>query len=91
MAGMEAYLEGDWTFIGAAHKIDSLSLSLQQIESRTNKNLSIDCGRVVKADVGGLQLLNVWMECVRMRGVVPTLVNVPNTLKHAMLLLAGHS
>lgn len=90
MVGMEAHLEGDWTLTGAALNIDSLTRSLQQIESGKEMNLRIDCREVSKADASGLQLLHVWMECARMRGVEPTLVNVPERLRHTMQSLIGH-
>lgn len=91
MAGTVAHLEGDWTLSGAAQHIDSLALSLQQIESGKEKKLQIDCRQVVKADASGLQLLRVWLECARMRGVEPTLVNVPERLMHVLQGLAGQS
>ncbi len=90
MAGAEAHLEGDWTLTGAAQNIDSLAHSLQQIESGREKNLRIDCREIVKADSSGLQLLHVWLECARMRGVEPILVNVPEKLMNAMKGLLGH-
>jgi ABC-type transporter Mla MlaB component len=90
MSGTEAHLEGDWTLDGAARNIDSLALSLQQIESGRISSLRIDCRQVVKTDAGGLQLLHVWLECARIRGVEPTLVNVPETLLQAMQGLIGH-
>jgi ABC-type transporter Mla MlaB component len=90
MAGAEAHLEGDWTLSGAAQNIDSLALSLQQIETGRIRSLRIDCRQVVKADASGLQLLHVWLECARMRGVEPTLVNIPERLLQAMHGLIGH-
>lgn len=89
IAGAEVLLEGDWTLSGAAQHIDSLALSLQQLETGKEKNLRIDCRRVSKTDSSGLQLLNVWMECARMRGVEPILVNVPERLRYAMQGLIG--
>lgn len=91
MVGSEVHLDGDWTLSGAARNIDSLALSLQQIESGTEKNLRIDCRDVVKADASGLQLLHVWLECARLRGVEPTLVNIPERLRQAMQGLIGDS
>jgi len=35
-------------------------------------------------DMSGMQLLNVWLHCLSLRGVEPTLVNVPESLRHAM-------
>lgn len=90
MAGAEARLVGDWTLTGVTRNLDSLALSLQQLESGSDKKLRIDCGEMKEADISGLQLLNVWMQCVRFRGVEPTLVNVPERLRHAMQVLVGH-
>ena len=89
MIGTEARLEGDWTLKGIAHNIDSLSRSLQQLESRNGKKLQIDCGLMKEADISGLELLNVWMQCARFRGVEPTLVNVPESMRYAMHSLVG--
>lgn len=84
MIGDRAHLEGDWTLSGASRHIDSLTLSLQQLEAGTVKTLLIDCRRVSKTDASGLQLLHVWMECVRLRGVEPTLVNMPENIQQAL-------
>jgi len=89
MVGAEVHLDGDWTLSGAAQHIDSLALSLQQIESGMEKNLRIDCRQVTKADASGLQLLHVWLECARLRGAEPTLVNIPERLQQAMQGLIG--
>ena len=90
MAGTVARLEGDWTLSGVTCNLDSLALSLQRLESGIGKKLRVDCGQMKDADISGLQLLNVWMQCVRFRGVEPTLVNVPEKLRHAMQALVGH-
>jgi ABC-type transporter Mla MlaB component len=82
MAGNNAFLDGDWTLHGTPHKMDSLSSSLQLIESVDSDNyIHIDCGQISRIDTDGLQLLNVWLECVRIRGAKPRLVNVPERLK----------
>ena len=90
MTGTEARLEGDWTINGVSRNLDSLALSLQQLESGGDKKLRVDCARMKDADISGLELLNVWMQCARFRGVEPTLVNVPERLRHAMQVLIGH-
>ena len=81
MAGNTAFLGGDWTLHGTPRKMDSLSSSLQLIESVSDNYLHIDCGQISRIDPDGLQLLNVWLECIRIRGAKPRLVNVPETLK----------
>ena len=89
MTGTGVSLEGDWTLTGVTRDLDSLAFSLQQLKPESDKNLRIDCGQIKEADISGLQLLNVWIQCVRFRGVEPTLVNVPERLKHAMQVLVG--
>jgi ABC-type transporter Mla MlaB component len=80
-----AYLQGDWTFSGiTSNGIELLADSLQQLESRCSNYIHIDCGRVRAVDIGGLQLLGVWMQCARIRGVVPVLTNLPTSLQEAM-------
>jgi ABC-type transporter Mla MlaB component len=80
--GTVAHLLGDLTHSGASHNIiKSLTASLQQIVSGDLKNLHIDCGRISSADTSGLQLLYVWMQCARFRGVEPELINLPDCLR----------
>ena len=80
----EARLEGDWTLTGVTRNLDSLANSLQQFEPGSNRKLNIDCGQMEKTDISGLQLLNVWLQCIKLRGVEPILVNVPEKLRYIM-------
>ena len=89
MTGTEAQLEGDWTLTGLTRNLDSIALSLQQLEPEKGKNLRVDCGLMKEADISGLQLLNVWIQCARFRGVKPMLVNVPEKLRHSMHVLVS--
>lgn len=83
--GSVAHLQGDLTYCGATENlIESLAVSLQKIESGVEKNIRIDCGRVRSADISGLQLLYVWMQCARFRGVGTELVNLSKGLKNDM-------
>ena len=84
MTGREAHLGGDWTLGGSARNLSLLSRSLQQFDPDSGQNIYIDCGEIKSADMGGMQLLNVWLQCFRFRGVEPTLVNVPKNLRHYM-------
>ena len=90
--GTIAHLQGDLTHTGVTHNIiNSLAVSLQKITSGREKNIRIDCGEIRSADVSGLQLLYVWMQCARFRGVEPKLVNLSNSLHLAIQGLAlGH-
>ena len=79
-----ASLEGDWTLTGVSRNLDALANSLQQLESGRNKNLQVDCCRMKAADRSGLDLLNVWLQCARFRGIEPILINVPERLRLSM-------
>ncbi len=89
MTGTGVRLEGDWTLSGVTRNLDSLALSLQKLVPGSEKSLQVDCGQMKDADISGLQLLNVWMQCARYRGMEPTLVNVPERLRHSMQVLVG--
>jgi len=83
--GTVAHLQGDLTHSGMTDNIiKSLAVSLQQVTSGGEKNFRIDCGRVGTADISGLQLLYVWMQCARFRGVETELVNISGTLRQTM-------
>lgn len=90
--GTVVHLQGDLTHSGVTHNIiNSLAVSLQQIESGGEKSIRIDCGGVRSADISGLQLLYVWMQCARFRGVEPELINLPDSLQQTMQKMAlGH-
>lgn len=86
--GKVVYLQGDLTQSGVTENIvNSLSHSLQNITFGHDNSLRIDCGGVHSADWSGLQLLYVWMQCAKLRGVESELVNLTGGLQktiHAM-------
>ena len=83
--GTVANLKGDLTLSGMTrNNIDSLSDSLQQLESRHGKNVQIDCRKVRSCDICGIQLLDVWMQCARFMGIETKLVNLPDSMQQAM-------
>ncbi len=84
LEGTQAHLEGDWTVSGVEGNLDSLLLSLKLLENRGQRQISVDCGQIDETDTSGLQLLNVWMLCARLRGVEPKLVNLSNNLNLAI-------
>lgn len=90
ISGGVASLEGDWTLTRVTSNIESVARSLQQLDPGSEQKLRVDCGLMEEADVGGLQLLNIWMQCARFRGMELTLVNVPERLQHAMHVLVGY-
>lgn len=85
MKGPVAHLQGDLTNSGMTQgSIAAMEVSLQQIESRGERNISIDCGKIRAADISGLQLLYVWMQCARFSGVESELVHLSSSLRQAM-------
>lgn len=92
MEGQVAHLHGDLTHTGVTQNIiSSLAVSLQKSETGADKNIRIDCGRVRSADISGLQLLYVWMQCARFRGVETKLVNLSDSLQQTMAKMGlGH-
>lgn len=90
--GTVAHLHGDLTHSGVTHNIvNTLAASLQKLGSAGEKSFHIDCAKVLSADISGLQLLYVWMQCVKFRGVEATLVNLPERLQQDIRRLElGH-
>jgi len=82
ISGTEARLEGDWTLAEVTQgTIDSLAVVLQQLEAIGAKKLHVDCRHIKAIDTIGQQILYVWLQCSKLRGVEPELVNFPDTLQ----------
>jgi ABC-type transporter Mla MlaB component len=76
------HLVGKWTRTGITQSsIDSLAVTLEQIGSGCDKNPQIDCKRVISFDVCGLNFIYTWLQCLRMRGFEPELINLPDKLQ----------
>lgn len=71
-----AYLWGDWIAANMSYNnIDSLSGLLDQIHARGIKTLEIDCAHLNSIDASGIQYLNIWLSCLKLRGVAYQLIN----------------
>ena len=82
MSGIVAHLEGDLTLSGVSQSnIHSLAVSLEQIGSRSEKKIRIDCEQIKEVDTSGLQLIHIWLLCFIFRGIKPELVNLPDRLQ----------
>ena len=92
MEGPVARLQGDLTHSGVTKSIiNSLAVCLLKIESGVEKTIRIDCGRVLSADISGLQLLYVWIQCARFRGVETKLINLSVSLEQTLANMGlGH-
>jgi ABC-type transporter Mla MlaB component len=83
--GITAQLRGDLTHAGVTNTIvNSLGELLHRIAAGGEKDFRIDCRRIRAIDLSGLQLLYVWMQCARFRGVEPELINIPANLQQAI-------
>ena len=88
ISGTMAYLAGNWTRTEMTDRnIDSLAVSLQQLQVAGVKNLQIDCGDLNEVDASGLQLLYIWLRSFRFRGVNIEIVNFPLKLRKTLLRL----
>jgi anti-anti-sigma regulatory factor len=86
--GTVAHLQGELTHSGVTHNIiNSLAVTLQNIVAGGEKNISIDCKKIRTADISGLQLLYVWMQSARFRGVEPELVNLSEKLRQSIQIM----
>jgi anti-anti-sigma regulatory factor len=80
-----AHLKGDLTQSGVIYNIiNLLAVSMQKIVSGGDKKIRIDCEMIHTADIRGLQMLYVWMQSARTRGVEPELINLSRSLRQSM-------
>ncbi len=77
-----AYLTGDWRLASLTKdNINSLASLLKQLDREDIKSLQLDCEFISTIDAPGLQLIKVWMQCMRIRGTEPELINPPKNMK----------
>jgi len=77
-------LSGDWTIAGVVSQVDSLSHSLDNMTSARKKSLHVDCGQIEAIDMSGLQLIHIWLQCAKIRGLQTHLVNLPDDMQLAI-------
>lgn len=83
-----AHLKNDLTQSGVISNIvNLLAVSLQQIVSGGYKRIRIDCKLIRKADIRGLQMLYVWMQSARSRGVEPELINLSSSMLQSIRVM----
>lgn len=86
ISGSMVHLEGNWSLTGVTQiSLNSLVGALQQIKPDDTRKLHIDCRHVLAIDSTGRQLLKVWMQCAKLRGLEPELINLPNELNHLFI------
>jgi ABC-type transporter Mla MlaB component len=84
--GTITHLQGDITHAEITlNIINSLDEALHMTTRTGEKKIQIVCDKIKSADISGLQLLSVWMQCARLRGLDPELVDLPEKFKKVML------
>lgn len=74
-----AKLTGDWTIAGVRGQVDRLLGYSGKVGCcKRDCLIQVDCADIQKIDMAGLQLLSVWLHCVKERGLHPALVNLPD-------------
>jgi len=48
------------------------------------KKIRIDCAKILSTDIRGLQMLFVWIQSAKRRGVEPELINLSRSLQQTM-------
>ena len=90
MSDTVVHLEGKWILTEmTCSNIDALAGSFEKIGFGREKNLRIDCGMINEVDANGVQLLNIWLQCLRFQGVEPELINVPGNLQETFQKITG--
>ena len=83
-----AKLTGDWTIAGVKAQVERLTgYTSKTVHEPENSLMTVDCGDIVEIDMTGLQLLYVWLHCVRQRGLQPCLTNLPECMSRLMARL----
>lgn len=83
-----ACVAGNWTLTGVTQgAIKSLVANLNQLDHLGERPLKVDCRQISAIDASGQQLLAVWLQCARLRGIVPELVNAPPELQQYLTTL----
>lgn len=92
-AGVAANLSGDWTMNSVSHQIESLLTISSDVGELVpkNKTLVVDCSGINKIDMSGLQLLYVWVQCLKIKGLQAELVNLSDGMRSTVQQVGLHN
>ena len=82
-----ATLSGDWTICGISRQVELLMNYPFMHAVGKGEVITIDCSQIEGIDINGLQLLFVWLQCIRLHGMVPSLVNLTEEMVLKMTAL----
>ena len=76
MSGDKAFLWGEWTNREINYiNIDAMTGKLDQLEAEGKKLVRIDCAHLENIDTSGARFLNIWLTCLKLRGITHEIVN----------------
>ena len=91
-AGVATNLSGDWTMNGISHQVQSLMAISSGVGggvAQTGK-LVVDCSGIKEIDISGLQLLYVWLQCLKIKGLRAELVNFSDGMRSTVQKVGLH-
>jgi hypothetical protein len=78
LSGDLAYLWGKWINTEMSYScINELTGLLDQIESAGKKKLRVNCAHLDTIDASGAHFLDIWLKCLKLRGVDHELIYIP--------------
>ncbi|MDD5286184.1 MAG: STAS domain-containing protein [Desulfuromonadaceae bacterium] len=77
-----SYLNGNWTIAGIVQQVPRLP-ELKLNDNRTDSTIAIDCSGIEEIDMNGFELLHVWLNCIKLRGLRAELVNMSDSMRDA--------
>lgn len=92
MSGDKAFLWGAWTNREISYfNIDAMTEKLDQLESEGKKLVSIDLAHLEHIDASGARFLNIWLTCLKLRGIAHEIVNAGENQLEPMQAFGGLS
>jgi ABC-type transporter Mla MlaB component len=86
----QARLNGDWTICGIGRQVETLMNYPFMQGVGKGEVITVDCSEIEGIDINGLQLLFVWLHCIRLHGMSPHLENIPTWMMSSMVRLGLH-
>ena len=90
---MKIHLTGDMVCLGGDWKdtemsctnIDTLTSLLDQIQTGGKKKLIINCAHLDTIDDSGARFLDIWLQCLKLRGIDHEMINIAEHQKEFLL------
>lgn len=91
LSGDLAFLWGKWINTEMSYNcINELTCLLDQIESAGKKRLRIDCAHLDTIDASGAHFLDIWLKCLKLRGIDHEFINIPEQQEVSLRGIGRH-